>query len=441
MAETASSVAKVGDILGGKYVLREHIADGGMGSVFVADQPDLARTVVIKILGRWVACRREPGDAHCDEAIAASRVHHPGSVVIFDCNHLGDGTPYIAMEHLRGRSLSRIIGEEVIPLPRAIDLVLQILSALAATHRSGVVHADVKSENFLVESIDGADHVTMIDFGLARIDGRATWFDHADGEVAVSGTPEYMAPEVARGELPTARADLYGVGVILYELLTRATPFGGGTAAEIMERHLEDVVLPPSSHAVGRDIPAALDEIVLRALEKRPEDRFEDAGAFAGALRELAHARRPPEPALARGLDATAVPVLDAATCGTPVPRRRLARGSAGCGLGHAGRAAGLRRAIGEALIRGDVPGVAHGYLDLASLLAHGDRFSEAACELEEGIDVLSAGRGPNAPDAPKLVDRLVVALAAIYEDGGQRQRARRIAATTDGHPTLIDEN
>ena len=239
----------------------------------------------------------------------------------------------------------------------------------------------------------------MIDFGLARIDGRAAWFDHADGDAAVSGTPEYMAPEVIRGEPPTARADLYGAGVILYELLTRATPFGGGTAAEVMDRHLDNVVIPPSSHALDHDIPAALDELVLRALEKRPENRFEDAGAFAGALREVANARRPPEPVLARELDATAAPAPVAPACGTPIPGRRLARGSDGCGLGHAGRVAELRRAIGEALIRGDVPGIANGYLDLASMLAREGRLSEAACELEEGIDVVSAGRGPDAPD------------------------------------------
>jgi hypothetical protein len=279
----------------------------------------------------------------------------------------------------------------------------------------------------------------MIDFGLARIDGRPAWFDHADGEAAVSGTPEYMAPEVIGGELPTARADLYGVGVILYELLTRATPFGGGTAAEIMERHLDGAVIPPSIHAQDRDIPAVLDAIVLRALEKRPQDRFEDANAFADALRQAARTGQPLAQAAVPRLDDAANPEPPTPSCGTSVPRHRLARGSDGPGVGHGARIAELRRAIGEALTRGEVAGIANGYLDLANVLVRGERRSEAACELEEGIDVLSAGRGPNAPDAPKLLDRLVIALAAIYEETGDRQHARRIAASTDRHPTLID--
>lgn len=439
MSEPTGSTPKAGDVLDGKYVLREPIGEGGMGSVFLADQPALARTVAIKILQPWLASNRELADRFYDEAIAASRVHHPCSIVIFDCNRLRDGTPYIVMQHVRGRSLGRIIGDEAIPLPRAIGLVLQILSALDAAHCSGVVHADIKSDNFLVEDIDGADHVTMIDFGLARVDGRSNWLDEEGGEPIVSGTPEYMAPEVAGGEPPTPRADIYAVGVILYELLTRATPFGGGTAAEIMVRHLEDVVIPPSIRAPGRQLPAPLDEVVLRALAKQPEDRFADANAFARALREVMHARQPATPGSAPWRAEAASPDSTTLTCRAPVTGRRIARGSDCSAGGQGERLAEARHAIGEALTRGDVVGIANGYMDLASTLARAERLTDAARELEQGIDVLSAGRGPTAPGVPKLVGRLALALAAIYEEIGERHQARRIAASADSHPTLID--
>ncbi|HEX7837379.1 MAG TPA: serine/threonine-protein kinase [Kofleriaceae bacterium] len=318
-------------------MLRERIGQGGMGCVFRADQLALERTVAIKVLhAELVDCPVQTRRIR-DEAVAACRVRGPHCVAVIDYRVLPDGTPYIVMEHVPGRSLARVIAEEPIPLSRAVDLFEQILGALAAAHDAGIIHADVKSDNFLVERTGGRDHVTLIDFGLARVAGSPVETDLEGGEVMVSGTPEYMAPEVVVGDPPILASDLYGAGVILYELLTGATPFGGGTAREIMLRHVRDTVVPPSLRRPDLDIPHALDAVVVRALAKRPEARFPDAAAFARALRAVdmpAGSARIP-----LGRDDVATADAPTRTCGTPLPRRRIARGS-DCGI--AARIAGL---------------------------------------------------------------------------------------------------
>ncbi len=388
-----------------------------MGQVYLADEPALARTVAIKILHPRLAGNRDVVAAFREEAVAASRVRHPSCVGIIECNRLPDGTPVIVMEHVPGRSLSRVIAEEPIPLPRALELMTQILGALEAAHASGVVHADVKSDNFLVETIDGGDHVTLIDFGLARMDGAAPF------EGMVSGTPEYLAPEVIRGGRPTPCSDLYGAGVILYELLTGTTPFSGGTTTEILGRQLSDIVVPPSLRSPERELPTAIDHIVVRALDKRPDARFSEAGELIRALKSAARTR-PTRETREEHWDRT-VP-LDSPTrnCSPAVPRQRFARGSDH----QIGELERLRRRIGNALVRGDVCAVEDGYLALANLLARSRQFAAAVRELEEGIALL----GDRATS-----EQLAIALAALYEEAGQRQRARKLAARADKRRTL----
>jgi serine/threonine-protein kinase len=276
-----------GDVLTGRYILQARIGEGGMGIVFRAEQPALARTVAIKILHPELAAH--PGFARRfrDEARAASRVRHPGSVSILDCDVTAEGVPFIAMEHVGGRALGRIVAEQELPLPRVLAIADQLLGALAAVHACGVVHADVKSDNFLVDVRPDGDAVKLIDFGLAVIDGR--WAPSG----FVSGTPEYMAPELIHGGPPTIATDLYGAGVILYEMLTGGAPFTGASSQEILTRQLEDDVIPPSLRQPDRGIPAALDEIAVRALDKDPRRRFASAEAFAAALRAIRPARAP----------------------------------------------------------------------------------------------------------------------------------------------------
>lgn len=276
------SVPVAGDVIAGKYVLRQLLGEGGMGVVFLADQLALGRSVAIKLLQPELATSEAIVRRFHDEAVAACRVQHPGAVAVFDVGTTDAGTPYIAMEHVPGRLLSAIIDAEEISVPRALKIVQQLLRTLKAAHTHGVIHADVKSDNIIVEETLEGEATTLIDFGLARLDGK--W----ESCGFVSGTPEYMAPELVRGEPPTVASDLYGVGVILYELLTGLTPFQGGSTEEIMRRQLEDEVVPPSQVRADRDIPATLEHIVMRALHKDPQARFKSASEMGRAVTALA---------------------------------------------------------------------------------------------------------------------------------------------------------
>ena len=399
-----------------------------MGIVFRAEQPALSRTVAIKLLHPDLVSDAVFAHRFQDEARAASRVRHAGSVAVLDCDVTADGAPFIAMEHVAGRTLGRLLAEHELPLSRVLAIASQILCSLEAAHACGVIHADVKSDNFLVDVRPEGDVVTMIDFGLAMIDGE--WIDSG----FVSGTPEYMAPELIRGEAPTIASDLYSVGVILYEMLTGAAPFTGETSQEILSRQLEDDVVPPSLRQPDRGIPPGLDQVVLRALDKEPQARFATAGEFAAALRGVTSVRDLPARIRCQACSALAESLArPCRRCGEPVrwtpsrttpdaptrncgsPRRSCARGPLAGGTDPEV----LRGAIAAALIRGDAAAIADGYVELASELARRKRIASAVRELEEGVDVLTAGASDEGSTEP--VRRLVAALAAL-----QRRLYRR---------------
>lgn len=326
MSPTAALGLQPGEVIEGRYVLGDCLGEGGMGTVFLAHQPGRERTVAIKILHPELADEPVHARRLRDEARIACRVRSASCVGMIDCGELPDGAPYLVMEYVPGEVLGQIIAEQPIPLARAVDVMEQILGALGAVHAAGIVHGDVKSDNFLVETARGRDRVTLIDFGLARLADAPHEVDLEDGEVMVSGTPEYMAPEVVAGEPPGRAADLYAAGVILYELLTGTTPFGGGAPETIMIRHAREAVIPPSLRCPGRDLPLALDRVVQRALRKTPEARFPDAATFARELRAAAAAPRLPagRPEVSGH---AALPASQTASYGAP-PRVRWARGS-----------------------------------------------------------------------------------------------------------------
>jgi serine/threonine-protein kinase len=417
---------KPGDVLAGRYVVRERIGEGGMGIVYRAEQPALARTVAIKLLHPDLASDEIFSRRFMDEARAAGRIRHCGTVGVLDCDVTADGAPFIVMEHVAGRPLGKIIAEQELPLPRVLAITGQILRSLEAAHAAGVIHADVKSDNFLIDARPEGDRVTMIDFGLAMIDG--AWINSG----FVSGTPEYMAPELIQGRPPTISSDLYGVGVILYEMLTGAAPFTGASSQEILSRQLEDEVIPPSLRQPDRDIPSVLDRIVLRALDKDPEARFASAAELAAALREAAKACEVPVRTRCRACGARGEPASRCCrSCGA-VPRPELVRASAdsptrNCGVprrrryarrpsGGSPRRDTLRGDIASARSRGDAAAIADGYAELAAQLAREQRVGAAIRELEEGVRVLTGGQGPPDADAdaPEPVQRLVSAIDAL---------------------------
>jgi len=190
-----------------------------------------------------------------------------------------DGTPFIVMERAEGMTLRKLILEQgPLSLARIRDLAAQLLAGLTAIHAAGIIHADIKSNNVIVDTVGGIDHLTIIDFGLARTRSSR----HAADDGRAVGTPEYMAPELFRGEPPTACADVYAAGVVAYELLVGITPFAGDTPVEVLQRQLdEEVELPADARAL---ISPELEAVMRRALDKDPSRRFPDVRSFAVAF-------------------------------------------------------------------------------------------------------------------------------------------------------------
>lgn len=284
MAAHAIASTGAGAFASDRYLLCEIIGEGGMGRVYRAEQTALARSVAVKRLHPELA--RDPAQVRRfhQEARAASRLSHPGVVAIIEYGTSDTGEPFLVMEYVRGPNLSQVLRRRgPMSIARALAIVDQILSVLEEAHAAGVVHADIKSDNVLLDEDASGERVKIIDFGLAHLRSPLD-----DGEPVasgmVSGTAEYIAPEVIRGHVATPAADIYGVGIVLFELLTGTTPFGGGSPVQVLERHLRDEVVPPSLRRPDAPIPPALERAVARALAKRVEDRFADARSFRLAL-------------------------------------------------------------------------------------------------------------------------------------------------------------
>lgn len=262
----------------GVYQVGDEIGVGGMGRVFAAADPRGA-DVAVKVLNPGLGSDAVFAARLLHEARLAEMVSHPNVVRVLDVGSTSQGHPFYVMRRVAGESLGALVqAAGALPLRRVRRLAAQLLEGVAAIHAAGIVHGDLKSDNILVGD---DDHVTIIDFGLARME---TERERAFGDRMLSGTPEYMAPEIIRGDAMTRAADIYAVGIIVYEMLTGTTPFAGGTMAEIFERHLRDDVVPPSLRCGERTIPAALDGLVMRALAKDPAQRQPGAALFATAI-------------------------------------------------------------------------------------------------------------------------------------------------------------
>jgi eukaryotic-like serine/threonine-protein kinase len=345
MGETeAHTKSLVGATIGGKFVIRELLGAGAMGAVFRADQEPLGRTVAVKVLNEELARDEDMVKRFHVEARAASRLNHPNTIAIIDFGQTPEGLLYLVMEFVRGRTLTELIRQDF-PLPpaRLIDLACQILAGLHEAHSQGVVHQDVKPDNILVERLrTGGDLVKIADFGIARLRG-----EEPEGErEVVSGTPEYMSPEQIRGLPVDARSDVYATGVVLYEALAGERPFDGGQL-QVLRAHLEETPRAPTERRPDLQIDPALERLVLRALSKIPEERFETAAAFRTALASC----------LGSGVESGTV----CASCRTVVPRGSVF--CPGCGV-RVARADVARAATLPAVARAGVstaPGPATG--------------------------------------------------------------------------------
>jgi eukaryotic-like serine/threonine-protein kinase len=274
--------ARIGRTIDGRYRVLKRLAAGGMGVVYRAERVGLAKPVAIKFLHRSqaaVANRRERFDR---EAAAMSRLSHPNLVSIIDYGELDD-TPYLVMDFHKGESLRGVLERGRLPPPRAVDFARQLLAGLGSAHASGVVHRDLKPANVLITGKPGHELVKVLDFGVAKLlegDGRPSELSVMAGSLL--GTAEYMAPEQARCEVIDPRADIYAVGILLYEMLTGRRPFEAERDLAVLRMQVEDEPARPTVHVPT--LSPALERAVLRALEKDRERRWPTAEEFAAAL-------------------------------------------------------------------------------------------------------------------------------------------------------------
>jgi serine/threonine-protein kinase len=315
------SLKLVGRVLGDKFKLTACIGIGGSGAVYRADQIALGRTVAVKILNEDLSADARMIKRFRDEAMSASRLNHPNCVSIIDYGQSTDGLLYLAMEHVKGPTLTQLlVTQNPIAIDRVIDIVMQALAGIEEAHLAGVVHADLKADNIILDQRRaGIDVVKIVDFGIARLITGVR-----DEDRSISGTPEYMAPEVISGAPPSFASDIYAVGIILYELLAYKTPFFAGSTTEILANHLKATV--PSLSTRRDQVPKELDGIVARALAKHPTERFASAADMRLALAGLAtRTRRATTRDICAECGMTCAPSFKfCPECGTP--RNRVVR-------------------------------------------------------------------------------------------------------------------
>lgn len=408
----------LGAILSDKYKVTRLVGSGGFARVYEADQRPLARSVAIKVLlPEWrdnAACL----DKLALEARATSRIDHGSVVRVLDFV-VSDSLTYIAMELVRGQTMRCALDGDRIELARALGWCEEILAGLAAAHRAGVVHADLKPSNVLIETARGGrERIKLIDFGSspAGIDTPAD---------TVCGTPQYMAPELGLG-LPASEAtDIYAVGVILFELVTGRVPFRGTTADDTIAMHVSRDLPRPD----GLGVPAQVFDVVERAMAKGPDDRYSTADEMRAAV---ARARRELEDAPTRRF-ARATPCTAERAPTAPFVQPSESTIDDTCAVGLTG----LSRAIGRAIRSGRVCDLPRLYERRAELLHRNGHVDQAIAELEEALCVITGGAGADACDTPRDLWRVLRLLARLYEVTGALQRARSSADSALRHATV----
>jgi serine/threonine protein kinase len=270
----------------GRYEVRAHIGEGGMGQVYLAQDTQLGRVVALKVLPADVASDQQRMQRFIQEAKAASGLNHPNILTIYEIGQ-SDSVPFIATEFIEGDTLREHMIRSKVDLIGVLDLAIQTASALAAAHDAGIVHRDIKPENLMVRR-DG--YIKILDFGLAKIsepqvtDFEATTMVKTDSGI-VMGTAHYMSPEQARGMEVDARTDLWSLGIVLYEMVAGRAPFAGSTTGDVIVSILEREPLPLLRYAP--DVPAELERIIRKTLVKHREERYQTAKDLALDLKSL----------------------------------------------------------------------------------------------------------------------------------------------------------
>ncbi|HEX3482072.1 MAG TPA: serine/threonine-protein kinase, partial [Kofleriaceae bacterium] len=280
----------IGREIAGRYRVLAKLGEGGMGAVFRAEQISLKRTVAVKLLRPDVSAAPALLRRFNAEAELVARLSHPNTVNIYDFGQDGDGTLFIAMELIDGRSLRQVIQREApIAVPRALAIAAQIAASLVDAHAHAIIHRDLKPDNVMLQDRGRErDVVRVLDFGIAKLrdDTRAT---HAamtqQGDML--GTPQYMAPEQIRAEPIDGRTDVYALGCLLYEMVTARLPHEAETVLAMLSKHLVESAVPPSQRRPDLGIPAAVDALILGAMAKDPRARPQTMEAFGEQIAAL----------------------------------------------------------------------------------------------------------------------------------------------------------
>ncbi|WP_326594906.1 WD40 repeat domain-containing serine/threonine protein kinase [Streptomyces sp. NBC_01803] len=278
------------EVLAGRYRLVRQLGEGGMGQVWQAHDERLGRDVAVKLISVLAGGGSGGGEARARflrEARITARLQHPNIITVHDLGEAegAEGaTPFLVMELLRGRGLDAVLREGTVAPPDAARWGAQICDALAEAHAAGVLHRDVKPANILVAGSGPARTVKVLDFGIARAADSSVTGDRLTRTGFMVGTPQYMAPEQARGR-PEPGSDLYALGCVLYEMITGRLPFTAPEAVGYLTAHLTET--PPAPSAVSTGVPAGWDAVVLRLLRKDPGERYTSAAAVAEELRRL----------------------------------------------------------------------------------------------------------------------------------------------------------
>src|SRR5437016_774097 len=272
------------EVLGDRYQLQDPIGRGGMATIYRARDLRMDRTVAVKVLREVYSTDPKFVRRFQVEAKAASALQHPNIVQVYDYGQT-DGNYYIVMELVDGTDLRRYLhSRRVLDVDRAVIIAHDVALGLSAAHRRGIVHRDVKPQNVLVGR---GGSIKLTDFGIASV------YKDINAERLTTtgmtlGTVQYYAPERAQGEIVSPAADVYALGIVMYEMLTGHPPFDGDSPVAVAMQHIQDVPTPPSH--VNTNISPALEEIILRCLEKVPEMRFRDGSQLARALESLSDA-------------------------------------------------------------------------------------------------------------------------------------------------------
>jgi serine/threonine-protein kinase len=260
-----------GKLIANRYLVNSVLGAGGLCFVYRGEDLKRERDVAIKVLPPEKARVGEFAARFHREVTTAKRLDHPNIAAITDSGEVDDGGLFLVMELLKGTLLQNVLEEGSLPVPRALVIARQILVALGEAHKIGVVHRDVKPSNVMLVDVNGLETVKLFDFGIAANERAAVKLTAAG---TAFGTPEYISPEMAMGQKVDGRADQYGVGVVLFEMITGRLPFVRNDGIEYLRAHINEEPPLASEVAPEKKIPSGVDALIKRALSKKPDHRF-----------------------------------------------------------------------------------------------------------------------------------------------------------------------